>query len=223
LAKAGEKLKQNGGEATMPRNKTKYDSACYCGNTLLGRCTVADGDLFSDLMEICDNSAARILREYSYFSPELKAILEKAAAIQARGIPEQPSPGLFSQPRTSPWGDVDYCDTLCPGVFLVSTPSHGGVMVAKEMEDFLSPAARRCGQKQNGFLCYEEDCDEKIVFRELLDKRLWEIPDRIKDKARFEENIDKSLQKYHPNYWRSREQGRVQAQPGQSAPAHAGR
>jgi hypothetical protein len=201
----------------MARRKGGY-SACYYEGKLLGRCTPADGNAFGVLMDSCGGSAARVLREYSYFSPELKAILEKAAAIQAKQNREQHAPGLFAQPKNSPWGEVDDCDTLCPGVFLVSTPSHGGVMVAKDMEVILSPAARKCGQRQNGFLCFEEDSTEAIVLRELLDKKLWDIPDRIKDRAAFEAAIDQSLQRYHPDYWRSREKGRIQ-HPQSARPA----
>ena len=126
---------------------------------------------------------------------------------------------MFTSPKNSPWGEVDYCDVLCPGVFLVCTPSHGGTMVAKDIEAFLSPAARKQGQRQNGFLCYEEDSAEAIVFRELLDKKLWDIPDRIRDRAAFEESIDKTLREYHPEYWRSRENGRVHVPPVVTAPA----
>ena len=207
----------------MARKISGYDAACYYGDKLLGRCTVSDGNAYSMMMESCGNSAARVLREYSYFSPELKAILEKAAAIQAGQNRGQPAPGLFSQPKNSPWGKVDYCDALCPGVFLVSTEGHGGVMVAKDMEVMLSPAARKCGLRHSGFLCFEEDCDETIVLRELLDKKLWEIPDRVKDKAAFEEGIDKSLRDHHPDYWRSREKGRIQAPPVKTEAAHTDR
>jgi len=127
---------------------------------------------------------------------------------------------MFSSPKDSPWGEVEYSDTLCSGVFLVSTIGHGGVMVAKDMELILSPAARKYGQRKNGFLCYEEDTEESIVMRELLDKKLWEIPDRIQDKAAFEESINKTLKKYHPDYWRSRENGRNRAVPVNTAPTH---
>ena len=127
---------------------------------------------------------------------------------------------LLKQPRDSPWGVVDYCDTLCPGVYLVYTPEHGGVMVAREIEEFLSPAARRYGQRKNGFICFEQDADEEIVLRELLDKKLWDIPDRVRDRAAFEENINAALRKNHPQYWRSRENGRVRAPPAKTAPAH---
>jgi len=158
--------------------------------------------------------------EYTYFSSELKEILEKAAVIQARERRADHSPCLFTPPKTSPWGEVEYCDALCPGVFLVSTASHGGVMVSKDMEEVLSPAARECGQKHNGYLCYEEDSEESIVFRELLDKKLWEIPDRIKDKTAFENSIDKTLKEYHLDYWQSREQGRINAAPIKITPAY---
>jgi hypothetical protein len=210
----------------MAYKKPKYDAACYYGGKLLGRCTAADGNAYETLMKSCGGDAARVLREYSYFSPELKAILEKAAA-QAGRSRERPSPGgPFAPPKNSPWGEVDYCDALCPGVFLVSAASHGGAMVAKDMANVLSPAARKCGLRQNGFLCFEEDCDEAIVLRELLDKKLWDIPDRIKDRAAFEESIDRSLKEYHPDYWRSREHGReaaALAAPAKAAAREAGR
>lgn len=86
-------------------------------------------------------------------------------------------------------------------------------MVAKEVAAFLSLAAQKCGFKQGGYFCYEEDSQESIVFRELLDKRLWKIPDRIKDKAAFEENINQSIREHNPAYWRARERGREAARP----------
>ena len=58
---------------------------------------------------------------------------------------------LYQQPEQSPWGKVQTCDVLCPGVFLVSTASHGGTMVAKDMAAVLSPAAIKCGFRQSGF------------------------------------------------------------------------
>ena len=40
---------------------------------------------------------------------------------------------MYQEPNKSPWGAVQTCDTLCPGVFLVSTASHGGTMVSNDM------------------------------------------------------------------------------------------
>jgi len=188
----------------MARRKTGYGAQCVYAGKVVGRCTTADSEAYVLLMKACDGNASRVMREYAYFSPELKAILEKVAEIQsinARAV------GVFQEPKSSPWGDVQTCDTLCPGVFLVSTTSHGGSMVAVEMSAALSPAARKCGFKQGGFLCFEEDSQESVVLRELLDKKLWAVPERIKDKAAFEENINKSLREYNPDYWRARQIG----------------
>ena len=114
---------------------------------------------------------------------------------------------MFGKPEKSPWGAVQQCDTLCPGVFMVSTEGHGGTMVSKDISAFLSPAAQKCGFKQNGYICFEEDSQEAVVQRELLDKKLWTVPDRVRDKAAFEENINKSIREYNPDYWRARQSG----------------
>lgn len=125
---------------------------------------------------------------------------------------------MFTQPEWSPWGKVQVCDPLCPGVYLVSTASHGGTMVAPEMLSALSPAARKCGMCQNGWLCFEEYSEENIVLRELLDKKMWKIPERIKDKAAFEEEINNTLRQYHPDYWRARQAG-IERAARRTAPA----
>ena len=106
---------------------------------------------------------------------------------------------MYQEPNKSPWGAVQTCDTLCPGVFLVSTASYGGTMVSNDVAAFLSPAAKRCGFRRGGYLCFEEDTQEEVVLRELLDKKLWKIPERIKDKAAFEENINRSIKRYTPS------------------------
>ena len=128
---------------------------------------------------------------------------------------------MFNRPENSPWGEVQTCDILCPGVFLVSTASHGGTMVAKDMATMLSPAARKCGFRQGDFLCFEEDCQESVVLRELLDKKLWNIPDRIRDKTAFEENINKSIREYNPEYWRARQTGLEKAPARQTNPTRS--
>ena len=73
---------------------------------------------------------------------------------------------MFTQPEWSPWGKVQVCDPLCPGIYLVSTAGHGGTMVTPDMIPILSSAARKCGMRQNGWLCFEEDSEESIVLRE---------------------------------------------------------
>jgi hypothetical protein len=71
---------------------------------------------------------------------------------------------------------VHDCDVLCPGVFMVMGPESGGILVAKDIAAFLSPAARQYGIRAGGYFCYEENTKEVIVLRELLDKKLWGIP-----------------------------------------------
>lgn len=64
----------------MPRKRTGYDAACYYDGKLLGRCTKADSDAYTLLMNACGGDAARVLREYAYFSPELEGHLGKGGA-----------------------------------------------------------------------------------------------------------------------------------------------
>ena len=206
----------------MPRKRTSYDAACYYDGKLLGRCTKADSDAYTLLMNACGGDAARVLREYAYFSPELKAILEKAALMQAD---RNRTGRMFHAPKSSPWGEVQNCETLCPGVFLVSTASHGGTMVANEVAAVLSPAAKKCGFKDKGYICYEEDAQESVVLRELLDKKLWKIPDRIKDKGQFEENSISPSGSITPNtggQGRAASEGKAQPRCRALTSGHAG-
>ena len=112
---------------------------------------------------------------------------------------------MSMMPRTSPWGEVQRCEKLIEGVFLVSTAGHGGVMVRKNAAGFLSPEARKVALNERNYLCFEEDCDEAVAMRELLDKKLWKPPDCIADKPGYEDAIDSSLQRWHPEYWEKRE------------------
>ena len=53
-------------------------------------------------------------------------------------------------------------------------------MVANEVAAVLSPAAKKCGFKDKGYICYEEDAQESVVLRELLDKKLWNSAFQLK-------------------------------------------
>ena len=109
-------------------------------------------------------------------------------------------------PDYSPWGDIQHADELYTGVHFVSTASHGGVMMLRQIvENLLDKQVQDYGFWFGNYLCFEEDADENIVLRELLDQNLWQIPDRIKDRAAFEANIDLNIQTYHPDYWQARE------------------
>ena len=92
----------------MTRKSFGYGAACYYAGKLVGRCTLADAQGYEQLMKACGGNAARVLQEYAYFSPELRGILEKVAAVQAK---ESRAAGIFQSPRLSPWGDVQTSDT----------------------------------------------------------------------------------------------------------------
>jgi len=94
---------------------------------------------------------------------------------------------------------------MTDGVFLVSTAGHGGIMVRKSAADFLSSDARKIGANQRNYLCFEIGCAEHIVMRELLDKKLWQFPDRVAGESKLEETINCSLQQRHPAYWDARQ------------------
>ena len=115
---------------------------------------------------------------------------------------------MSGKPKKSPWGKVQYCEVLYPGVYDVSTAKKGGIMVHKNAVDILlSPAAQKCGFKAKGFLNFTEDAGSAVVERELLDKGLWTVPARFEDKADYEATINESLKKYSPEYWQKRESG----------------
>ena len=108
----------------------------------------------------------------------------------------------------SPWGRVQFCQVLCPGVFQISTAGHGGVMalnsVAKEV---FSEEARSYGMPWNGYLCYEEDCAATVAILELLDQRRMREP--VNEHYRWGEYrrvIESGVQRYYPGYWKKREE-----------------
>jgi len=197
----------------MARRRGGTYAACYYENKLMGRCTASDSDAYVILMEQCGGDAAHVLRDYAYFSPELKDILRKVAEIQAgRGSAASGnSVSIFTSPRQSPWGEIEYCDVICPGVFMVSTAGHGGTMISNGIAAILSPAAVKCGERYGGYICFEEDTQENVALRELLDKGLWSVPEKTKDKAAYVERINEDIRRYNPDYWRVRQNGIDQA------------
>ena len=65
------------------------------------------------------------------------------------------------RPKHSPWGQIDYAEELLPGMWQVSTPSHGGIWLSPErMADVPKPMRdARFMQEGNWF---EEDQDALI-------------------------------------------------------------
>lgn len=48
-------------------------------------------------------------------------------------------------PGTSPWGKIDWMETLAPGIDMIGAEGHGGIMVSREASFMLTPAARKYG------------------------------------------------------------------------------
>lgn len=113
---------------------------------------------------------------------------------------------ILSEPKLSPWGDIQYCEKISENIYLVETASHGGIMIKTELANkILSSEAKKCGFREKGYLNFEEDAAINVVIRELIDKNLYKIPSNINNKYEYEEAINKSLQQYFPEYWKSRE------------------
>lgn len=111
------------------------------------------------------------------------------------------------RPPYSPWGEIQHCEELCPGVYQVSTASHGGVMAKLSVASKLfSMAVRQYSFVEGGYLCFEEDCEALVAIRELMDKALYKAPvNQYYGPGEYEAAIDRSIQRYQPEYWAYRE------------------
>lgn len=111
------------------------------------------------------------------------------------------------RPPYSPWGEIQHCEELCPGVYQVSTASHGGVMAKLSVASKLfSMAVRQYSFVEGGYLCFEEDCEAPVAIRELMDKGLYKAPvNQYYGPGEYEAAIDSSIQLYQPEYWAYRE------------------
>lgn len=136
-----------------------------------------------------------------------------------------------SEPTYSAWDEVQSCTTIATGIYDVSTEGHGGVMISAELAPhILSSEALQIGLQENGYYCYEEDCDAAVVLRELWDKNILNADTyfayyRVKserpeakdgyvtfnaandsEKAmflnRWNNSINESLEHWHPEYWK---------------------
>lgn len=119
---------------------------------------------------------------------------------------------MSKRPRYSPWGSIQSEHKLCDGVYNVSTASHGGIMVSKDIaEDIFSKAALNCAFRYNLYYCFEEDCDASIALRELLDKQL--ITGFFNLGAEeLSEIVNRSLQVWHSEYWNTRKKTSILVQ-----------
>lgn len=65
---------------------------------------------------------------------------------------------MMTEPGYSPWGEIQHCDMLTPGIYSVSTASHGGIMARMDTaKKVFSKAALDCAFFECGWYCFEED------------------------------------------------------------------
>lgn len=94
---------------------------------------------------------------------------------------------------STPWGEVWTWQRVIDGVFWVSTPAHGGLLIAVSLaEEMLTEHARAFGTVCDSWLCFEEDCEVSIP---LFERPAWGSGkyDRLR--------IAQSIRLYFPSYF----------------------
>lgn len=115
------------------------------------------------------------------------------------------------EPFYSPWGEIQHCEVLAPHVFSVSTASHGGIMAnSRTAKTIFSREALKCAFQEGGFYCFEEDCAAPVALRELMDRGLFTAPiNEYWKPDEYEKCINDSIQRYYPDYWKARRDGKT--------------
>lgn len=63
------------------------------------------------------------------------------------------------QPRHSPWGAPQRAEEKAPGIWWVSTASHGGFIISEQRHQAMAEPYRSHETFNMNGLAYEEDCD----------------------------------------------------------------
>src|ERR1700722_1449151 len=71
---------------------------------------------------------------------------------------QRPSTRSFTIRLSTPWGAAQTIKTLAPGILLVSTASHGGLMLDSAALQDLPEHLRTAGETYGDWRCFEEDC-----------------------------------------------------------------
>ena len=70
---------------------------------------------------------------------------------------------------STPWGSAQTIKTLAPGILLVSTASHGGLMLDSAALLDLPEQLRAVGETYGEWRCFEEDCACGLVYEARID------------------------------------------------------
>jgi hypothetical protein len=100
----------------------------------------------------------------------------------------------------TPWGESDSQEKVHSGVYVVSTPGHGGIMVQPYVFalGLLSEQCRAIGEQWYGSLAYEEDCNWAAV---VYERPEWFTTVYQKDVAQLRDQAKAALMKWHPEYF----------------------
>jgi hypothetical protein len=71
-------------------------------------------------------------------------------------------------PKYSPWGAIQQINELAPGIWSVSTASHGGIYVAPELYAKMPEVLKGTAYSGGGW--FEEDCDWAIPYAWFCDR-----------------------------------------------------
>ena len=188
-------------------------------------CTLIENDKYIDEPKVEDE-----IRSFNRF---------KELTAEERAFFERDQSRLMREPTMSPWGEVDNCRTIANGIYDVSTEGHGGIMITEMLAArILSLEALKVCFRENGYCCYEEDCDACVPLRELWDKGILtpaheyfthfsvtsERPEATDKRVAFynatdEEKtaffdwwnkaVDESLEEWNKEYWQAHEQAEI--------------
>ena len=107
---------------------------------------------------------------------------------------------MLTPPKTSPWGTVQQYTELIPGVWSVSTPSHGGIKVTPQFNAKIPDYAKTSiyGAPHSGW--YEEDVDWCIPYcfleQDLNATRNIEVLAVLRER-----HYIRALKEYHPDIY----------------------
>ena len=105
----------------------------------------------------------------------------------------------------SPWGTIDGVTDILPGMWFVSTPSHGGIKLSPERQKQI-PESLRLGKRavpyvpDTGKSWYEEDCEWAIPYC-VFEKELKEQGRGIAGKLWSNERHKETLRTWYPDQY----------------------
>lgn len=118
----------------------------------------------------------------------------------------------YQKAMPTPWGKADGKHKICDGVYSVTTPGHGGILVGKKAaRKLLSDRALKVGFAWGSWYAFEEDCacsvfiyEQTKLWAEMWNKRnpsmVRENPDQCTVES-WKESARKSLERWYPDYF----------------------